>query len=1178
MKKILLSIVFCAFLSINLYAQNNLLRELVDLPAPPPIAKMNEANGEKPQRSEDFYDKKNVPPDDAPIEDLIDFWKRQNFIADSHPNKIKPSEKTLVRLIESVKAKPENLSNILTLLPINSETSVIVKDIYDTRFSNLDENQQESIKKWLKYKSPYFSDELFAEAQNAKDHKIYKTIGKEEELRVLAKVDWEKAESLLKRLEDDKNNPRTALFAKRLIYEHAIEEKDSATIDKYRDEFKKVVENKSASGYERDDALDALLQKDSEQNLDDWFLSLFEDETLLKLSLSESGITLPLNSIVLQNPDKWIPIMTKLIGNKNPAVHNAVVQALVQFQLQSARKDALEPLLPWISNPDWAKVETDGRFRLIQSLDEVDLPESVPGLIWVLENDPESYTRSYAADSLAKYKDPRIAGAMKTALEKEPQETHRRRIIYALIRNESLTDAEQMSDLESYAEAVSKPGGFKQVEEREEYEVKNPLPIEVSIGKYLARQTEPSEDFILLAVERVKILQKEKPGVAKILSGIMSKWQGRLIDLEMLDRIADGKADVETMVGALARRAELKERVSNELFAMRGKSGLASAIAACLIEDENDIVSAFHNENVETNIGTLACARLLQKSLPIREVGALLDSPNKLLALAAERYLESEDSPESQQMILAKHPNEALILGARAAFNPAKKSEYSPMLGKLFSSVDKSYGSYLRPETLNYAELDKFEDKLRTEIKANPDLLEVYTIVPSYIIRVYKNRIVFTVLEDKARYREGNLKKEQLEELKRFLDASNLEQTPPIFGSCHYNCGTFEYARFNRNGGRRFFAYTAIESFIGIWTKFQTLGESDSVKIHYYLQDKIKGLEVLSTAKQLQPQAIWKNGDDFRVLVSDEERKAQIEGETAKSDKIDEDNEDLDYEVKSKNARQRRIDRAFEHYEWREFKNGKLGGAVDEPAEIPFLRDKLTFPTVQNLANNNSVWQSKSGNYEVRAGEFSEGGLWKTNRSERIEFKKGVYSNPIVSGNWVVAAKAEENWSPPNYVVRINLQTGKESKINLPPAEEFYPIAFVPAHNKVLLCRGKEAYSTLNPTVTEYYLLDTNTGKSELVKGEFQPLITQTFRPLQPTGKPNEFWATVYSRAENKTEIGVYNTQDFTFKSLMKLPEILLNGMDIWIDEKEAKVYFIYTGGYGSEAHLLSLPFPEIEK
>ncbi len=41
-----------------------------------------------------------------------------------------------------------------------------------------------------------------------------------------------------------------------------------------------------------------------------------------------------------------------------------------------------------------------------------------------------------------------------------------------------------------------------------------------------------------------------------------------------------------------------------------------------------------------------------------------------MLALAAERYLETEYSPAAQNFVLAMHPNEAKILGAKKVFTP----------------------------------------------------------------------------------------------------------------------------------------------------------------------------------------------------------------------------------------------------------------------------------------------------------------------------------------------------------------------------------------------------------------------------------------------------------------------------------------------------------------------------
>src|SRR5205085_355844 len=95
----------------------------------------------------------------------------------------------------------------------------------------------------------------------------------------------------------------------------------------------------------------------------------------------------------------------------NRAVHNAAVQALAQFEGSNARRDALLPLLPWLSNPKWADLPWGERDAFIQSVAMTDLPESVPGLIRIIEN--EGNNINWAADSLAKYKDPRAVPALR---------------------------------------------------------------------------------------------------------------------------------------------------------------------------------------------------------------------------------------------------------------------------------------------------------------------------------------------------------------------------------------------------------------------------------------------------------------------------------------------------------------------------------------------------------------------------------------------------------------------------------------------------------------------------------------------------------------------------------------------------------------------------------------------
>jgi hypothetical protein len=244
MKQILLSLFFCAFLTANLFAQDKLLQELIDLPAPPPIAKTNNENGEKPPRSEEFYDKKNVPPDDAPIEDIFDYWKRKadsSYYGNDKPPQI--SIKNAARLLEQFSKEPKNLAEFLKVLPNDSKTAESIKNIFDIsqNAEGIEEIWRESVKRWLQFNSKFYLDEVAAEVSRAKDEPKYGTVAKQDGLVILTKLDWETAKPILNRLENDTANIRTSTLAKTLIYKNAIAVKDNAEIEKYRKELKAIV-------------------------------------------------------------------------------------------------------------------------------------------------------------------------------------------------------------------------------------------------------------------------------------------------------------------------------------------------------------------------------------------------------------------------------------------------------------------------------------------------------------------------------------------------------------------------------------------------------------------------------------------------------------------------------------------------------------------------------------------------------------------------------------------------------------------------------------------------------------------------------------------------------------------------------------------------------------------------
>src|SRR6185503_18359923 len=108
----------------------------------------------------------------------------------------------------------------------------------------------------------------------------------------------------------------------------ALEEEDSSDTAKYRGELKKIVEDKTAGYKARDLAMDALVLGGDFEGRDDWYISLLSDETLLELQ--ENGYT-GLTTLVRYMPDareKWIPLMTKLLGGNNRTLRTAAARNL----------------------------------------------------------------------------------------------------------------------------------------------------------------------------------------------------------------------------------------------------------------------------------------------------------------------------------------------------------------------------------------------------------------------------------------------------------------------------------------------------------------------------------------------------------------------------------------------------------------------------------------------------------------------------------------------------------------------------------------------------------------------------------------------------------------------------------------------------------------------------------
>jgi hypothetical protein len=648
-----------------------------------------------------------------------------------------------------------------------------------------------------------------------------------------------------------------------------------------------------------------------------------------------------------------------------------------------------------------------------------------------------------------------------------------------------------------------------------------------------------------MVLTRAENLKSNNPAVADALLEVAHRWKGRQVDLDMISRIADGTADSKSIIQALERRAALRESLNSELHGLSAESGAPQGIAAVLLENPSLIQGVLASEDQFAQIALLACARLTLVRLPVDLVGPLLQSKNSLLVLAAKSYLLIEDSKEAQEILWEHYPNQAFVTGWDE--NIEGQPEDSP--------------------------IGKVEEKLRAELFKENGPIEIIAWIQhadrSRVFRIYPDKTIYTAYEDSAHFRERTITPAELSSFKQFLATKGIADLGPQFGFCHHNCMQAQYLSVTKEKGRRVYTESGFNRWTEVLEQFDQFSRSPGAKIHYNLEKEIRGLEVLYADGPLSVKDVWKRGDEIRVFVERLETEEEYRAQLRSSDSDDDD------EIEPIERWRRKVARQKSLVSWRVYSHNNAGAVTAQP-EIYSTIDESKFPPDEGDDSSISSYGVQKLTSDSIIIARHTGGLWKqVAGSKAVRVSDGSYGSPIVTpdGKWVVLAKAEGNWAEPNYVVRFSLQTGREFRVNVDPADNLLPITFVEAHGKVLLWRSKDTVywgnsnKSVGPDRPEYYLLDAATGDTRLISGEFQPLHQVDQRFLQRTGKPNEFWAAIPDEPAKQTRVGRYNLKDFTFKPTLTIPHISFNSMSMWVDEGSNKIYFVYRG------QLLRLPF-----
>lgn len=1207
-----------AFLLHTSAAKEDMVAKLLLLPAPPPPNPLV-----KPirDRGADFYNKSKPPADNASSEDLFEYWRNQSETYQRLRFMPEPSDRSLGRIKKEIERDHKRLPEFLNLFIKEKDGADFVKDIYDSEGTTgvFDKDQRMTIKSWLTYNSPFFSNDLLRGAQQVSDADSYVT--NQEDLLALAKYDFDKARPLIDRLLADSGSRVSQALAKWALYRHAIQTDSLGDIERYRDELKAIVEDKNNPDGMRDLAMDALSSEKEWTGRDDWYYGLMEDPTLVGMQRFTGLTTLPLMS-----PDeKYIEKMIELLKSGNPVVRGAAIRNLT-LKIDTGNIEIVRALLPWLEDPKWAVDSSNVREQLLYKLAEIEMPEAVPGLIHMLNenvirpnananmsnavrpatnvraanaaantvstNVTDEYVapalRGAAVRALAKQKDGRAVPALRRILP-EGEDYEKSQVIGALLACGGFTIPEQMDALEAAAKGVREemdteenppasnlsnidPANYNYNVAPRGNRPFSAAEIKAQLAIQLLAASEISNDLAGALVNRIEGLDKTNPRLSAAFRKMALRWQNTVINALMLRDVKNDIASVDTVVRLLSQRKTLRENQTAEVVDVGTGTPTGKGIAACILDEEAAYAAILDGDEPAAKTSMFACARMIRAILPIAKVAESLNSPDKRLVTAAERYLESEDSAEARGIVLARHPNEARITGASSAFYVDGAPEsYSEYLYLLYASVgDNSlYNGWGGGEI---SELKATEKRLQDEVKKTPELLGVYYYDVNYV-RIYSDRILFSWDEDENRFRERPISEFEFNELKTYLTDNNVDSLTPFLGCGGEYCVSKELLMLGRNGGRRVYVSgEGYDFFVGLDKIFARLKEPKAV-VKYAMSREIPGLELVLADDDKHVDTVWKEGSDLLVVVSDMEVRKKVDEEIEKAvggedGEVQPGNETNEYELREKLKEKRE----WEGYSWHKVSGGMLGETVAQPPSAEYIppKDGLAVPPDADR------WKAKAGTIEIRT---STEGLFKVVGGRITKIRDGIYLNPFMTpaGRWLLVNKSVEESG--DSLVRVDLLTNKEYRVEVEGYGRPTPRAFIPTLNKVLIAYQSEYEDYLYETNEDrrmpdtdpdsMFLIDAATGIMQPTRGEFRPLSQQSFRPLQKAALPNEYWAAIIDAEKNMTQVGVYDTKTFGFKTVLSLPKIAFNSMDMYVDEPAKKVYFVYRG------HLLSVPLPK---
>jgi hypothetical protein len=450
------------------------------------------------------------------------------------------------------------------------------------------------------------------------------------------------------------------------------------------------------------------------------------------------------------------------------------------------------------------------------------------------------------------------------------------------------------------------------------------------------------------------------------------------------------------------------------------------------------------------------------------------------------------------------------------------------------------------------------ESKLRERMRGENGPQEIYALLTEgtwgglgqHFLLVFKDRAVLYCEDGNGRARARDLTKDELLALRNWLSTNKVDELP------QFDEGTadgiqYEYFHLQRDGREhRVFMNNPPTAPIGAGAVFFGGKAAPNRKVYGELTQRMLKLD------QAPMQVIYQSVEKlpgFRVVHAKENgevsalenRKGELFAGVSVSD--------------GKAIR------------WHALSETGLSEKSEPAAADPFQSDipgyynwrKIDLMISDGPRAGSRLWAGRRIKDDLEA-------LWLSGKSGEPELlARGEFGQAVIcpGGEWIVAAKtpAGKMWDVPNGVVRIHLPDKKMFSVDLPSADNFDPIVWIDARQRVLLYRQRDRQDwKAGPENPEFYLLNPTTGDTQKIDGEMRPFFDARERKLQPTGKPNEFWAALHSSVLDPnlrtTTIGKFDSYNFRFTPVLSLPDIRFESADFVVDQTSYRAWINING------------------